>query len=529
MIPEQLKKPLIAFLLSLIAFAAVVVAYLGGEPDPLPLPEPSTAASSAPSGPTQISWEWDRRPLPGEQLQFGDQANVSGSRGETIGLVMKATTDECVTGSDSPTARVRLYEMATVTTTKPSYIGLPVGSHYDPLIPRESVCKAGLFWADLEIKRDAVPGAQVVKIGSATVNLTVWKMVMPVKPTMPFYMGAGTWAMMLGHYGKPPATGTYPYNQQAPLGKKYMAELRAHRIEPFGTAVTSPPYKADGSWDVDAGGEASFRKMVLDGRIAPPVLIGWGTKDEDLAKAGAAAEKLIQSEGLQGAWSYILDEPNTDAERLRLFNRATSLKSTAPSLLRLATSQPTAQLDTVMDGYIAVYSNWMNQWAKPPSAYKKPWRGYEACMPHGCGGAEPTASTGVPDVGDLDVPAIENRLMPIMGRALDFVQILYYNTVEAYGKMDPWLSIYLFKGNGDGTFFYPGKPGEHGLTEHQPIPSVRLKLYRTGMYDVEYDVWAQAKGLPGLKTLVRGTKDWDKNNGSYQAWRNQTGAKLNAL
>ena len=59
---------------------------------------------------------------------------------------------------------------------------------------------------------------------------------------------------------------------------------------------------------------------------------------------------------------------------------------------------------------------------------------------------------------------------------------LYYHAVEGYRLSpngvylleDPW----NFGGNGDGLLLYPGRPGEFGLTEHQPLPSLRLKLIR---------------------------------------------------
>src|SRR5262249_29589593 len=68
---------------------------------------------------------------------------------------------------------------------------------------------------------------------------------------------------------------------------------------------------------------------------------------------------------------------------------------------------------------------------------------------------------------------------------------LYYGTDYCWGatcggQSDPWVSIYAFGGNGDGTLFYPGTPAKIGGTTPVPVPSMRLALIRDGMEDYEY-------------------------------------------
>jgi hypothetical protein len=63
---------------------------------------------------------------------------------------------------------------------------------------------------------------------------------------------------------------------------------------------------------------------------------------------------------------------------------------------------------------------------------------------------------------------------------------LYFDTVFAYNRKDPWLDVYEFSGNGDGTFFYPGIPSRIGGETHIPIESLRLKYLRDGLEDFEY-------------------------------------------
>ncbi|HZR47529.1 MAG TPA: hypothetical protein VFA47_12530, partial [Candidatus Manganitrophaceae bacterium] len=72
---------------------------------------------------------------------------------------------------------------------------------------------------------------------------------------------------------------------------------------------------------------------------------------------------------------------------------------------------------------------------------------------------------------------------------------LYFETVYAYqfSTNDPWKNIYYFSGNGDGTYFYPGRPDKIGGTTHIPISSIRMKMLREGIEDYEYLVLVEAK------------------------------------
>jgi hypothetical protein len=137
---------------------------------------------------------------------------------------------------------------------------------------------------------------------------------------------------------------------------------------------------------------------------------------------------------------------------------------------------------------------------------------YHACGSHGCGGSE----TGYP-TPMADLPAIYSRAFEWLtyqyqiGYAAPGPQTqLYFDTVYAYQfpTNDPWKNIYYFTGNGDGTFFYPGRPDKIGGTKHIPIPSIRLKMLREGIEDYEYLTLVEAKkakeGLDG--------KAWIKAN-----------------
>ncbi|MCG3115163.1 MAG: DUF4091 domain-containing protein [Candidatus Manganitrophus sp. SA1] len=137
---------------------------------------------------------------------------------------------------------------------------------------------------------------------------------------------------------------------------------------------------------------------------------------------------------------------------------------------------------------------------------------YQACGSHGCGGSE----TGYP-TPMADLPAIYSRAFEWLTYQYQIGYAapgpgtqLYFDTVYAYQfpTNDPWKNIYYFSGNGDGTFFYPGRPDKIGGTRHIPIPSIRLKMLREGIEDYEYLTLVEAKkeqdGLDG--------KAWIKAN-----------------
>jgi uncharacterized protein (TIGR03437 family) len=122
---------------------------------------------------------------------------------------------------------------------------------------------------------------------------------------------------------------------------------------------------------------------------------------------------------------------------------------------------------------------------------------YHACGNHDCGGT-----------GENEYIAPMADLPNIYSRMFEWLTFryqvgysapgpdaeLYYETVYAYqnwdgavnSPSDPWNKIYYFTGNGDGTFFYPGRPNTIGGTSHIPIPSIRLKMVREGIEDFEY-------------------------------------------
>jgi hypothetical protein len=155
---------------------------------------------------------------------------------------------------------------------------------------------------------------------------------------------------------------------------------------------------------------------------------------------------------------------------------------------------------------------------------------YQSCASHGCNIVGGDYFRGWPSYM-IDASPVSNRIFQWLAWKYGIEGELYFNTVEAYPKNDPWEDVYLFGGNGDGTLFYPGRPDRIGGTTDIPIKSIRLKLIREGLEDYEYLTLAQRNGLGSLAQAVTRAEatslyQWDHRPESLYAARKRLGEAL---
>lgn len=130
-----------------------------------------------------------------------------------------------------------------------------------------------------------------------------------------------------------------------------------------------------------------------------------------------------------------------------------------------------------------------------------PWF-YQSCGSHGCDEVGGEYFSGWPSYM-IDAPAVGNRIMQWLAWRYRIGGELYHNTTRAFGLgRDPWKSVYFHGGNGDGTFFYPGRPDVIGGRRHIPVESTRLKLLRDGLEDYEYLVILAGLGDRALADAI---------------------------
>lgn len=138
---------------------------------------------------------------------------------------------------------------------------------------------------------------------------------------------------------------------------------------------------------------------------------------------------------------------------------------------------------------------------------------YNDCVQGGtC--ANTDSGTGLPVIGAANNPPFPNKHIdgkPVANRAMETWMFLYrmqfehyfevdycdtHPTVAVCGAVSPWLSVRAFGGNGDGTIMYPSTTTFVTTSSNIPIwcPSIRLKHFRDGMQDYEYENYLTKAG-----------------------------------
>jgi hypothetical protein len=109
---------------------------------------------------------------------------------------------------------------------------------------------------------------------------------------------------------------------------------------------------------------------------------------------------------------------------------------------------------------------------------------YQSCDQH------ESCANGTPGPADSTWPSYMVDASPVRNRIFQWMAFLYKIQGELYYQVDycwtatdcaspdPWVSVYAFGGNGDGTLFYPGTPDRIGGNAPIPVASIRLKLIR---------------------------------------------------
>ncbi|MCC7440245.1 MAG: O-antigen ligase family protein [Bdellovibrionales bacterium] len=512
-------------------------------------PAPAQAATAA----SLQAVEGPDRPVGGYSPQWMDQLDIAGSRGETLGFLLKARGQGCAPITWPAWAgrvRTALYRVETIRTEHPSFPGAFVGEIQDPLLPLGGdrvLCPTrageGVVFAEIGIPKDLKPGVLTGDIGWGSaklkVKLTVWKMVIPEEPALPAYSELTPWYAVKGHYGAWNAA-------EAELARKYVREMLKHRLAPLKTflapvpVVGEPPVaELENSPTPDTSFTASTLRerppwAYVDFPTVKPEIRGKPEADRYLRGIENAAKKLDRKGKLM---FYLWDEPS-EGEMADVAALARRAKALAPSVKTMVTTRYHRDLDGAVDILAPVLNHLVHEDHPSPETYQEfQKRGgevwfYVSCMSHGC---DYLSDSGHPDFM-VDRTAAYIRSIPWIAEKYKVDAFLYYAVVEAYKnapQRDPWKSLWDFSGNGDGTLFYPGRPGERGLTEHQPIASLRLKLWREASFDAEYLKWMKESGKApewygrSLAAMVPSATGWSRSYAEYRELRRRMGDWLN--
>ncbi len=403
------------------------------------------------------------------------------------------------------------------------------------------------------------------------VNLNVWNFTLPSTSSLRTSYGFNGVTALKKHRG------AYTSDEDlVEISQIYARAALLHRVSTHGGSMSPPPFAPNGGGgnpERNAAGGGVVRidwRMYdrevgpfLDGTVLGPndPLPGAKVTSVDLRTHGSADtdEKKVaywkewvrhfREKGWgDRLYNYVWDEPPASVYP-KVAAKARLARQADPALKNLVT----ASLDPALAGVIDIWTPLINCLESKPGfpdfcektvpfeAYKSEIRTgkslwfYQSCASHGCtGGAKGDYFKGWPSYM-VDAPAIANRVMGWLAWKYKVQGELYFAMNEAYGREgDPWDDLFMHSGNGDGTFFYPGRPEEIGGSGHIPIESIRLKLVREGLEDYEYLALLARSGLADFAErsaarIVQTTYLWERQPNNLYLVRQEIGERLNAV
>jgi hypothetical protein len=459
-------------------------------------------------------------------------------------------------GAGAPT--VTIFRVATVRLERASGPDGAAGEWPDPLVPTRDpyfgeprrafpvAVPAGRLqaaWIEVCVPATAAPGrhegAVVLRDGArelarVPVRVAVWPFALPATPTFTAAFGLST---RLG-------TAALGAPADRELARALAAAALRHRVTPFVLSADPPDGRCTArSCELDWRAIDGELAPVLDGTLVPGVKGGfvevripeavWRGPEEDLAATLRAWRDHFARRGwADRLWLYTLDEPGPQV--LPELRRRARL-ARAAGIRVFVTALPTPALEGSVDAFAPNLTLLPEGRAPRGVSFS-----YASCMSHGCG--------EMPDRGPLraeferafrgwpgyavDLPGAAARAVPVLGFRRGLAGELYYDMLQAW-RGDPWRDVRRFAGNGDGTLLYPGRPAELGGTHAFPVESIRLKLVRDGLEDVELLRLASAAGLHAVArraaaALVPSARGWERDPGRWLAARKALGDALAA-
>lgn len=285
------------------------------------------------------------------------------------------------------------------------------------------------------------------------------------------------------------------------LWLRYLALLREHRIVPYDPLPTE-------AFDWDAFESIAIPlyegKLTPDGVPAPAIRFPdnpypRGTPERTRFYRDVAG-RLAAAGLLERAFYYLDDEPLLD-DYTQLIADAEEIERIVPGLRRLVTESYNPALAGAVDVWcpdIAMFD--------PPAPFF-PFFGKGSGL-HPDFQMNPNASVYDSATNDdsetwmytcmsalyadlpnlfIDTDSASNRIIPWVVYHNEAGGLLYYRVTQAYKREnDPWKNQRFFSVNGDGTLVYPAHPDLPWFEAHDAVPSLRMKILRDGLEDVEY-------------------------------------------
>lgn len=259
-------------------------------------------------------------------------------------------------------------------------------------------------------------------------------------------------------------------------------------------------------------------------------------------------------------FDYTFDEPQKPADFAALAARARLVSAVDPAIPRLVTTDLDASLAGQVTRWCPVVNSlepknsspreWWNARRRPRRSDYQPrlragdslwW--YQSCVSHGCDGMVRGPLYDDWPSYTVDISAVANRVLGLLSAiTYDISGILYWEVAYSHSfqvgrdlrREHSWGSLYYFGGNGDGSFFYPGRPEQIGGTRHIPIESLRLKMIRDSFYDAEYALLLRSLGDEAFLRreagrLVQKAWQWNHDPGAWADLHGQLGRRITKM
>jgi len=378
------------------------------------------------------------------------------------------------------------------------------------------------IWIDVLVPPNAPSGYY---LGSVTVTdagktlatlpvlLSVWNFALPSTATLKTAFRLTGYGLCDQAYGSETNCGPYPgahgqWTSGVDLSHVDQAVMFLdHRVSISGVVFTSP---YDNHWE-------SFNHIygpILNGTPANTATMLAGARLTNIefdAGGNASRQEWVTNFKAQGwmprLYDYSCDEPPENCSWNEIAPKSTADHSVAPPIQTLVTTtihSATVQnvlpsidiLAPVVDQIDGIYGtnqrSTYDTWLRVPSHHL--WW-YQSCDESStCDNGKPGDARQTYANYMIDSTPVSNRVFQWLAYLYRIETELYYSSDYCWSTScgypqkspDPWNSIYIFGGNGDGTLEYPGTPAKIGGTVPIPLPSVRLEHIRDGMQDYEY-------------------------------------------
>jgi hypothetical protein len=389
------------------------------------------------------------------------------------------------------------------------------------------------FWVDVfvppETPAGEYRGAITIKARgheplSVPVRLTVWDFSLPATPTVKSHFGS--FGRALKWFDAKPGS-----EKANAIETRFCEMMAEHRITPPVLSHLYPDVKEDGTIDATRTHEAlkafmtRFRVNAFPMRFrafADPL---GADREKNKTFLSSMFQYLKENGWDDGAYVYILDEPNDPEAYEEVRKRAALVHEADPGIRVLCTEQTKSSdpgwgnLNDAVDIWVPLWPLHDEETAAARRAAGDVLWSYTAL----CQG------TGEPLWWQMDLPVLNYRIALWTNYRYHMVGLLYWTTVYWEQVKDPWLDTltYRLSYNGEGALLYPGKDaGFDG-----PVASIRLKNVREGMEDYEYFVLLEkAAGRDAAEKEVlrvaRSWSDWEKHPDALLAARERIARKI---